>query len=59
MRGTKERHTCKRCNKHPARFKDASGRVKADRDHDLCSRCMDSQREQDRAWKLVPHYGVV
>lgn len=55
----KVRHTCKKCNKRPARFKDSRGRVRADRDHDLCRRCMIAQIDQNRAWTLVPHYGSV
>jgi hypothetical protein len=46
------RHTCRRCEAHPARFR-YRGEVRADRDHELCFRCFRSVVNRLRARALV------
>lgn len=58
MSATKQRrHTCKRCNEHPALHRDSNGRTRWSKGFDLCGRCLRSDNDKVRAWKLVPDYG--
>lgn len=50
------KHMCKECKKHRANFKDARGRRRADKDHDLCRRCMISQVDKNRAARMRVAY---
>lgn len=50
------RHVCKQCNKRPANFKDGKGKRKADKDHDLCRRCMISLVDKNRAARMKVAY---
>ena len=43
-----ERHICRACQEHPARFR-YRGVVKADRDHTLCFRCFRAETNRQRA----------
>ena len=46
-----ERHTCRACRSHPARFR-YRGEVRADRDHTLCFRCYRAEVNRARARRL-------
>lgn len=44
----KTRHVCRRCQRHPARFR-YRGEVRADRDHDMCFKCFRAEENRQRA----------
>ncbi len=46
------RHLCAGCKEQPARFQ-FRGRVRADRDHNLCFRCFRAEVNRLRARRLV------
>jgi hypothetical protein len=43
---------CRRCRRRPARFRVRGGRVRADRDHDVCFQCKRAIDNQQRAKRL-------
>jgi hypothetical protein len=47
-------HRCRGCHVHPAKYM-RNGRVKWNRQHDLCFRCYRSIRDQRRAFRLFNH----
>ena len=46
------RHACQSCRSRKARFR-YRGSVRADRDHTLCFECYRSERERQRARRLI------
>jgi len=46
------RHLCAGCREQPARFR-YRGRVRADRDHNLCFRCYRAEVNRSRARRLA------
>jgi hypothetical protein len=47
------RRTCRSCQVRRAKFQ-RRGRVRADRDHNLCFRCFRAERDRQRARQLSP-----
>ena len=51
------RHACQSCRNRKARFR-YRGSVRADRDHTLCFECYRSERERQRARRLIKAQAV-
>jgi hypothetical protein len=49
--GTISRRLCALCKQHDAKFT-FRGRVKRDKEHDVCHRCYRSLRDRIAAWQL-------
>ena len=48
----KARHVCRRCQRHPARFR-YRGEVRADRDHDMCFQCYRAELNRQRSRSMA------